>query len=393
MTEGEFWKTIELAKSDAPETQIALLSAELEKQEPANIAAFQTIYNALLDRAYRWNLWGAAYVINGGCSDDGFDYFCDWLISKGRVVYEAAVSNPESLADTDLSGDREFEELRYVAGDVYQSKVGRKMDVSASDRTDPVGEPFDEDTVADQYPRLAEIALAANSSDLGLASHEPDIERLIALGVPVFSDENLQKFDARLAKLIGLKLCSVGAIHNHVTLNWAPTGDDDLPLDKGDAIEGRCWSIVLADGRNLHAAKYVFDRGNTLESIPKDVLDQARSNPRFEEPVQSQEDIVKGLMEGVTPKPPVDEEVGQATAQALNSGSGKPVISSAKRIGAGSLQLTFKDAPECVSLTLHGCDKNGSGDVHGVFLRAEGETLCLSRLGVELQLPNTLWGW
>jgi hypothetical protein len=28
--------------------------------------------------------WGAAYLANGGCSDDGFDYFRGWLIGQGR---------------------------------------------------------------------------------------------------------------------------------------------------------------------------------------------------------------------------------------------------------------------------------------------------------------------
>ncbi|MFQ1701742.1 DUF4240 domain-containing protein [Loktanella agnita] len=390
MIEDEFWKIIHTTKSDDQETQVALLTEALEKQEPENIIAFKTIYNTLLDRAYRWDLWGAAYVINGGCSDDGFDYFCDWLISKGRTVYEGALSYPESLADIDLSGDREFEDFRYVAGDVYKSKLGRDLEVSRTGRAEPLGEPFDEDTVEDQYPRLSEATHAADMNDLGLTpQHSPEIERLIALGVPEFSEKNVQDFDAHLQKLVGRKLSFVGAIHNHVSLNWARKDDDD----PGDAIEGRCWSITLSDGRTLHAAKYVIDHGNALEGLPKDVLDDVRSNPRFEEPAQSPEEMFENLLTGVTPKPQMDEDVGQATDQALNSGSGKPVISSAKRTGLGSLQLTFEGAPECVSLTLHGCDKNGSGDLHGVCLRSEGQTLCLSRLGVELQLPNRLWGW
>jgi hypothetical protein len=49
--------------------------------------------------AYDWNLWGAAYLINGGCSDDGFHYFCNWLTLKGRDVFQAALTNPDTLAD------------------------------------------------------------------------------------------------------------------------------------------------------------------------------------------------------------------------------------------------------------------------------------------------------
>jgi hypothetical protein len=42
--------------------------------------------------------WGAAYLANGGCSDDGFDYFRGWLIGQGRKVYETVLADPDSLA-------------------------------------------------------------------------------------------------------------------------------------------------------------------------------------------------------------------------------------------------------------------------------------------------------
>jgi hypothetical protein len=49
--------------------------------------------------SYRWDLWGAAYLINGGCSDDGFDYFRGWLLSQGRAIWQATLADPDSLAD------------------------------------------------------------------------------------------------------------------------------------------------------------------------------------------------------------------------------------------------------------------------------------------------------
>jgi hypothetical protein len=49
--------------------------------------------------SYLGSLWAAAYRINGDCSDDGFDYFRDWLITQGRDMFEAAVADPDALAD------------------------------------------------------------------------------------------------------------------------------------------------------------------------------------------------------------------------------------------------------------------------------------------------------
>ena len=41
----------------------------------------------LVARSYDWNLWGAAYLMKGGCSDDAFDYFRGWLVAQGRRVW------------------------------------------------------------------------------------------------------------------------------------------------------------------------------------------------------------------------------------------------------------------------------------------------------------------
>ncbi|WP_449342020.1 DUF4240 domain-containing protein [Streptomyces aurantiogriseus] len=38
------------------------------------------------DRAYTWDLWGAAWVLLDGASDDAFDFFRCWLIGQGREV-------------------------------------------------------------------------------------------------------------------------------------------------------------------------------------------------------------------------------------------------------------------------------------------------------------------
>jgi hypothetical protein len=53
----------------------------------------------LVDEAYRWDLWGAADLINRGCSDDGFQDFRGWLIAQGQDVYRNALEDPDSLAD------------------------------------------------------------------------------------------------------------------------------------------------------------------------------------------------------------------------------------------------------------------------------------------------------
>jgi hypothetical protein len=60
---------------------------------------FETHFVTFLYRAYRWDLWRAAFLIAGGCSDDGFMDFRLWLISMGRSAYENALRDPDSLAE------------------------------------------------------------------------------------------------------------------------------------------------------------------------------------------------------------------------------------------------------------------------------------------------------
>lgn len=153
-----FWEIIEDAKSASSSRyeRPGTLRAALEKLSPDEIQGFQEAYIAQVDEAYTWPLWGAAYVMNGGCSDDCFDYFRDWLISEGKSVYAAAVKNPETLAELTGTDEFELEEFRYVADEVYEAKTGRAMQPNYREYpNDPSGEAWDEDTVDKLYPKLA----------------------------------------------------------------------------------------------------------------------------------------------------------------------------------------------------------------------------------------------
>jgi hypothetical protein len=102
MDTRQFWDIVAAAceldatKSDAWADK---LKTALMKLPPNDIVEWNHIFDRLAARAYTVDLWGAAYLINGGASDDGYYYFRCWLIGMGRKVYEAALANPDSLAD------------------------------------------------------------------------------------------------------------------------------------------------------------------------------------------------------------------------------------------------------------------------------------------------------
>ncbi|MBE8415980.1 DUF4240 domain-containing protein, partial [Leptospira borgpetersenii] len=137
----KFWSIIEQIKaSDKPEEEIKEILKELQ---PDEIASYQVHFDTLHKTAYTWALWGAAYIIEGGCSDDGFIDFRYGLIAKGKSVYETALKDPDSLSalpNAWLSNEL----FGYSALDIYEEKTSKDMprkDFEAPDS--PVGEEWD----------------------------------------------------------------------------------------------------------------------------------------------------------------------------------------------------------------------------------------------------------
>lgn len=132
MDEDRFWKIVAKACGSNPreaEEWADRLQPALEKLEPDEIIEWNHIFDRLAARAYTVNLWGAAYVINGGASDDGFYYFRCWLIGMGRDVYELALADPDSLADV-VVRDMDAEAEIYAAAHQAWLAVTRNPDTA-----------------------------------------------------------------------------------------------------------------------------------------------------------------------------------------------------------------------------------------------------------------------
>lgn len=131
MNEQQFWKIVGEVRDESAlrvDARTAILERHLMALEPQAIQSFQIRYEGLLLEANRWNLWGAAYLMNGGCSDDGFKYFRDWLISEGEHIYRAAVKNPDSLASVARRDYFELESFGYAALRAYAANGAGELD-------------------------------------------------------------------------------------------------------------------------------------------------------------------------------------------------------------------------------------------------------------------------
>jgi hypothetical protein len=154
-----FWTIIDGVHARAGndlDARIKLLDGEMAKRSLDDIQAFQRYYDRQIVASFRWDLWGAAYVMNGGCSDDGFRYFRDWLISEGRKTFESAMKSPDSLADLPKVELAENELFGYVALHAYEAKGGGELDRDMStEAAEPQGKPWDEADLPQLFPRLS----------------------------------------------------------------------------------------------------------------------------------------------------------------------------------------------------------------------------------------------
>lgn len=152
----EFWNIIEIGKdSDEPEN---VLKEELNKLGAEEVASFQKHFEDIFDKADAWNLWGAAYLIGGGCSDDGFIDFRYALISMGKSIYEKAIADPDSLASLGRDIEIDNELFGYVAGTVYEEKTGEEIPVVENiSYQETAGEDWDFDDEAENKKRLPKL--------------------------------------------------------------------------------------------------------------------------------------------------------------------------------------------------------------------------------------------
>lgn len=183
MDTDAYWQLIDEARTtargrrrpdaplDAEDVAEALTGLLVERGTEATLEA-DAAYDRVVAAAYGNRLWGAAYLIGGGCSDDGFDYFLGWLVAQGREVFERAVADPDSLADVvDENTTAECEDMLAAAWDAYEQLTGEDPPEDEGDDEDDEDEApaaddeeWDFDDAAQmraRYPRLAAAFLDA----------------------------------------------------------------------------------------------------------------------------------------------------------------------------------------------------------------------------------------
>ena len=130
MDEDGFWGIIETADRESGtgmDEKSEALKRAIGRLPETEASGFSELFDEKMDRAYTYPLWGAAYIMHGGCSDDTFADFRACLISRGRPQFEHAVADPDSLADEAFDRDAWFYEgYQYAVADGVEAAAGSR---------------------------------------------------------------------------------------------------------------------------------------------------------------------------------------------------------------------------------------------------------------------------
>jgi hypothetical protein len=181
MDSSTFWAIIDEAAKKSKGDQDKFLSIagkKLKALGPDGIVGFQSELRRELHRLYSWEVWGAAYLWMGGCSDDGFEYFRLWLIAQGKETVEKILKSPDDLATlkVDDPEECEFESLLYLASEIYEEVAEDEMPdsddaIAVGDDGElpgPSGKQFDFDDdarMAKKYPKIAAMVNGDGDDD------------------------------------------------------------------------------------------------------------------------------------------------------------------------------------------------------------------------------------
>ncbi|MFI8521009.1 DUF4240 domain-containing protein [Streptomyces sp. NPDC085481] len=177
MNKQQFWELIAAARDQAlaphESEAVARESTSLLAKRPVEeiVAAEQVLWDLMVE-SYTNPLWAAAYIANGGCSDDGFDYFRGWLIAQGREVFERVVADPDALAELPIvqasaaaGVDLEGEDMLVIAWNAHITATGDQLPTDAFTIRYPQLDPAwgfdfsDSGEMARRLPRLAALYL------------------------------------------------------------------------------------------------------------------------------------------------------------------------------------------------------------------------------------------
>ena len=158
MDEHLFWEIIDTSYKQAQgdfQEQVLTLEEDLKAYTLQQIIEFDNRFRYFIDQAEDWKLWGAIYLIQGGCSDDSFMDFRGWLIAQGKNTFYNALEDPETLVDYDEDQILvQWEGFAYVAPSLFQKLTKKEIPSTYASEGDITGEEWEDKDLKDLFPIL-----------------------------------------------------------------------------------------------------------------------------------------------------------------------------------------------------------------------------------------------
>jgi hypothetical protein len=169
MRTDDFWAVIGRATAERPASPADVAkraAADLAAHDPEEIVAWARHFDKVMVASGTQDLWAAAYLINGGCSDEGFDNFRGWLIAHGREAVARSVRSPDSLAEmpavraaAENGAVFEAEEVLSIAAEAYQQATESELPAGERPVTRPdAADLWDFDNEEEMQRRLPELS-------------------------------------------------------------------------------------------------------------------------------------------------------------------------------------------------------------------------------------------
>lgn len=200
MEKDRFWSIVDATRLPRPSHRGDIDCGERNKRYKAamdslslrEIQGFRRAFEERMRQAYRWDLVAAAVLIRDGCRLCYFRDFLAWLISQGREAFEAALRDPDSLADNaEVKADAScaYPAFWSIPFTVYRERTGRDLPKIALPAR-PAGKKLPEEPreLAQQFPRLYKTCFREHWEEV-LVESEHTVSPALAVDVPPMSEK------------------------------------------------------------------------------------------------------------------------------------------------------------------------------------------------------------
>lgn len=154
----KFWELIDSTREQAKgdyQNQIGLLKDRINHFSQKELIRFDNLLNNLMKDAFTWDLFGASSIIFKSQSLDNLILIISLLISRGEVIYNNALVNPDILINQEF-GQINGVIVNDIVKELYVLKTNKLMPEIKDFSLGLIGEEWQQSQLPSKYPAIWE---------------------------------------------------------------------------------------------------------------------------------------------------------------------------------------------------------------------------------------------